>query len=307
MDSRSDASASYPFPPTPRRAQQPYGNPRAARRPTGTPLAGQSLRTGTLREGPGRPTGTPPVRPRPRTGGAPVAAPPVWDDTPYATTPGNAPATSVDTVDTVGTPADTPAGTGDAPAAGDKPQRKPGRDRYFDLLRAVALFRVVFYHLTGWAWLPIVFPSMGVMFALAGNLMARSLKRPAVQVIRGRMRRLLPPLWLLGAIGVTGMLLQGWGARRRRPPRLVVAAPHLLDRPAQRPAVRRGPVRHPRRHRRRLGGGTGRTPVVHPRLPLVRAAVAADPQGPAPAAMADDLRAHRPLGGLPVRLPRTPR
>ncbi|MFJ5561272.1 acyltransferase [Streptomyces sp. NPDC093250] len=88
--------------------------------------------------------------------------------------------------------------------------RQPARDRYFDLLRAVALFRVVLYHLMGWAWLPVVFPSMGVMFALAGNLMARSLKRPAVQVVRGRMRRLLPPLWLLGAIGVTGMLAQGW-------------------------------------------------------------------------------------------------
>ncbi|WP_031109525.1 acyltransferase family protein [Streptomyces sp. NRRL S-146] len=89
--------------------------------------------------------------------------------------------------------------------------KKPGRDRYFDLLRALALFRVVLYHLTGWAWLPLVFPSMGVMFALAGNLMARSLKRPAVQVIRGRMRRLLPPLWLLGVVGVTAMVLQGWG------------------------------------------------------------------------------------------------
>ncbi|PPS76805.1 hypothetical protein BZZ08_06601 [Streptomyces sp. MH60] len=90
-------------------------------------------------------------------------------------------------------------------------RRAPVRDRYFDLLRAVALFRVVLYHLMGWAWLPVVFPSMGVMFALAGNLMARSLKRPAVQVVRSRMRRLLPPLWLLGAVGVTGMVLQGWG------------------------------------------------------------------------------------------------
>jgi peptidoglycan/LPS O-acetylase OafA/YrhL len=87
----------------------------------------------------------------------------------------------------------------------------PVRDRYFDLLRALALFRVVLYHLTGWAWLPLVFPSMGVMFALAGNLMARSLKRPPGQVIRGRLRRLLPPLWLLGVIGVGGMVLQGWG------------------------------------------------------------------------------------------------
>ncbi|MFE7841648.1 acyltransferase [Streptomyces sp. NPDC057474] len=87
----------------------------------------------------------------------------------------------------------------------------PGRDRYFDLLRALALFRVVLYHLTGWAWLPLLFPSMGVMFALAGNLMARSLKRPALGVIRGRLRRLLPPVWLLGVVGVTGMVVQGWG------------------------------------------------------------------------------------------------
>ncbi|MFJ6083040.1 acyltransferase [Streptomyces sp. NPDC092369] len=98
-----------------------------------------------------------------------------------------------------------------APAADAAPKRAPVRDRYFDFLRAVALFRVVFYHLMGWSWLPVVFPSMGVMFALAGNLMARSLKRPAAQVVRSRMRRLLPPLWLLGAIGVTGMVLQGWG------------------------------------------------------------------------------------------------
>ncbi|MFJ9658563.1 acyltransferase [Streptomyces griseoflavus] len=112
-----------------------------------------------------------------------------------------------------GTDATDPADGSDDPSrtAGTGPAgRPPARDRYFDLLRAVALFRVVLYHLMGWAWLPVLFPSMGVMFALAGNLMARSLKRPAVQVVRGRMRRLLPPLWLLGAIGVSGMLAQGW-------------------------------------------------------------------------------------------------
>ncbi|GCB48887.1 acyltransferase [Streptomyces sp. NL15-2K] len=102
------------------------------------------------------------------------------------------------------------------PVTRDQPEilkpSSPVRDRYFDLLRALALFRVVLYHLMGWAWLPLVFPSMGVMFALAGNLMARSLRsRPPLHVVRGRMRRLLPPLWLLGAVGVTGMLAQGWG------------------------------------------------------------------------------------------------
>jgi len=40
--------------------------------------------------------------------------------------------------------------------------------------------------------------------------MVRSLKRPALSVIRGRLRRLLPPMWLFGAVVVPLMLLQGW-------------------------------------------------------------------------------------------------
>ncbi|MEU6226655.1 acyltransferase [Streptomyces sp. NPDC047042] len=87
---------------------------------------------------------------------------------------------------------------------------KPGRDRYLDLLRSIALVRVVVYHLFGWAWLTVVFPSMGVMFALAGSLMARSLKRPALGVIRGRIRRLLPPLWVFSVVALTLMFLGGW-------------------------------------------------------------------------------------------------
>ncbi|MGW6705569.1 acyltransferase family protein [Streptomyces sp. NPDC054956] len=93
------------------------------------------------------------------------------------------------------------------------PARRPGggRDRYFDFLRALALGRVVLYHNFNWAWLPLVFPSMGVMFALAGALMVRSLKKPAWTVIRGRLRRLLPPLWLFGVIVMSLWLLDGWG------------------------------------------------------------------------------------------------
>lgn len=88
--------------------------------------------------------------------------------------------------------------------------RKPGRDRYLDLLRAVALVRVVIYHIFGWAWLTILFPSMGVMFALAGSLMARSLARPALGVIRGRIRRLLPPMWAFALVVVPMMFALSW-------------------------------------------------------------------------------------------------
>ncbi|MEV5914458.1 acyltransferase family protein [Streptomyces chartreusis] len=95
-------------------------------------------------------------------------------------------------------------------AAPAPPPKKPGRDRYLDLLRSIALVRVVVYHLFGWAWLTVLFPSMGVMFALAGSLMARSLKRPAWGVIRGRVRRLLPPLWVFSAVALAMMFAGGW-------------------------------------------------------------------------------------------------
>ncbi|MGP3773005.1 acyltransferase family protein [Streptomyces sp. SDT5-1] len=98
---------------------------------------------------------------------------------------------------------------GPAPASPPAPAPS-GRDRYFDALRAVALVRVVTYHCFGWAWAGLVFPSMGVMFALAGSLMARSLQRPAFSVIRGRMRRLLVPFWVWGVFVVLAMLIHGW-------------------------------------------------------------------------------------------------
>ena len=85
------------------------------------------------------------------------------------------------------------------------------RNRYLDLLRAAAIIRVIVYHLFGWPWLSVVLPAMGVMFALAGSLTAASLdKRGAGSVITARLRRLLPPLWLLGLIAVPVMLALGW-------------------------------------------------------------------------------------------------
>jgi peptidoglycan/LPS O-acetylase OafA/YrhL len=94
------------------------------------------------------------------------------------------------------------------------PPRAPGkRYLYMDVLRAAALVRVVVYHVLGFAWIPIVFPAMGVMFAIAGSLMARSLDRGSGgRVLRSRVRRLLPALWGLGAVAVPVMLLQGWSS-----------------------------------------------------------------------------------------------
>ena len=87
------------------------------------------------------------------------------------------------------------------------------RDRYIDFIRALALVRVVVYHsLHNLAWLTIAFPSMGVMFALAGSLMAASLDRTGIVSVRRRLRRLLPPLWVLAVVAISIMLVVGWSS-----------------------------------------------------------------------------------------------
>ncbi|WP_405090811.1 acyltransferase [Micromonospora sp. NBC_01392] len=83
------------------------------------------------------------------------------------------------------------------------------RNRYLDLLRFLAILRVVTYHVTGYATLTLVFPAMAVMFALAGSLMAASLGRSGVSAVGRRLRRLLPSLWVLAAVFVPAMLLTG--------------------------------------------------------------------------------------------------
>ncbi|MBB5867612.1 peptidoglycan/LPS O-acetylase OafA/YrhL [Allocatelliglobosispora scoriae] len=95
------------------------------------------------------------------------------------------------------------------------PQR---RSRYLDALRAVAIVRVYLLHSLWLAWLPVVFPSMPIMFALAGYLTAVSLERGgSVKTITSRVRRLLPPLWLLAAVALPLMLLHGWITDPERP------------------------------------------------------------------------------------------
>lgn len=106
-----------------------------------------------------------------------------------------------------------PAAQAPSTGAGSARPGGGGRDRYIDSLRALALVRVVTYHLFGWVWLPILFPSMGIMFALAGSLMAASIDREQRHyafVLAKRLRRLLPPLWAMGLVLVPLMLWWGW-------------------------------------------------------------------------------------------------
>ncbi|GAA3773211.1 acyltransferase [Plantactinospora mayteni] len=102
------------------------------------------------------------------------------------------------------------------------------RNRYYDLLRSLAIVRVVVYHVTGWAFLTLAFPAMSVMFALAGALMASSLDRWGPSAVGRRLRRLLPSLWLLALIFVPAMLLTGLAPSWR----LVFWAVPLADAPS---------------------------------------------------------------------------
>ncbi|MFY1632922.1 acyltransferase family protein [Solwaraspora sp. WMMB335] len=100
------------------------------------------------------------------------------------------------------------------PVAGDgEPRHRPaGRSGYIDALRALAILRVYLLHTLWVTWLPMVFPAMPVMFALAGYLTAASLeRRKPLRVVGSRLRRLLPPLWALTVVAVPLMLARGWG------------------------------------------------------------------------------------------------
>ncbi|MFB9236671.1 glycosyltransferase [Plantactinospora siamensis] len=115
---------------------------------------------------------------------------------------------------------------GRALPAGPGPAARPAvRDRWFDTLRALALLRVFVYHMFGFGWLSLAFPAMGIMFALAGSLMAGSLDRSPRHAVAGRIRRLLPALWALGALLVPLMLWRGWPDRPAWPALLTWVVP----------------------------------------------------------------------------------
>jgi hypothetical protein len=90
---------------------------------------------------------------------------------------------------------------------------------------------VVAYHAFPYAWLELIFPSMGVMFALGGSLMVKSLDRNAGQAVRNRIRRLLPALWVMALILVPLMIHRGWPDRPSWPHLLLWLVP-VADPPA---------------------------------------------------------------------------
>ena len=119
--------------------------------------------------------------------------------TPRATAAPLPPASGVPVPPAVEVPL-TPTGGGearsDAPA---KPAKM--RDGSLDVMRAVALSRVVVWHAFGTAVISWIVATMPIMFFVAGSLLARSLDRMQLRVLyRKRMKRLLVPYWFFGGV-----------------------------------------------------------------------------------------------------------
>lgn len=86
--------------------------------------------------------------------------------------------------------------------------RKSPHNQFLDLVRTVAIIRVLAWHTYGFAWLSYLIASMPAMFFVAGSLMAHSLERTSVRkVLYARFRRLLIPLWAFGFVVLSGMIL----------------------------------------------------------------------------------------------------
>lgn len=82
-----------------------------------------------------------------------------------------------------------------------RPGRTRPRDGFLDALRAVAIVRVITWHAFGDPIISWVIATMPIMFFVAGSLLIRSLDaRPPLDVLRSRLRRLMLPFWMFGAI-----------------------------------------------------------------------------------------------------------
>jgi len=73
------------------------------------------------------------------------------------------------------------------------------RDPFLDVVRSIALLRVILWHSVAAAVLTYFVAAVPAMFFVTGSLLAKSMgSRPARTVVVDRVRRVLPPLWVYG-------------------------------------------------------------------------------------------------------------
>lgn len=84
-------------------------------------------------------------------------------------------------------------------ASGDL-HRTP-RDLTLDGLRSLAILRVITWHASGWEWTTWFISSVPAMFMVTGALLAQSFSKGNIkETLFKRFKRLLPPLWVYGAV-----------------------------------------------------------------------------------------------------------
>lgn len=87
------------------------------------------------------------------------------------------------------------------------------QDAHLRLLGPLALVGLVIYQAVGWAGISLALPSLPILAAVAGALVAASVDRSSLNpwpVLAGHVRRLLAPLWVLALVVVPVMLVRGW-------------------------------------------------------------------------------------------------
>ncbi|MGI8810622.1 MAG: acyltransferase family protein, partial [Acidimicrobiales bacterium] len=93
----------------------------------------------------------------------------------------------------------------------DAPRGAEGREAFLDVVRALAIVRVIAWHAFGLAWITYVVAAMPAMFFVTGSLLAKSFaRRPAGTVLVDRFRRLLVPLWAFGLVAWGAMAIGAW-------------------------------------------------------------------------------------------------
>ena len=93
----------------------------------------------------------------------------------------------------------------------DRGRPEAGRETFLDVVRAIAIVRVIAWHAFGLAAITYVVAAMPAMFFVTGSLLAKSLgRRPAPTVLVDRFRRLLVPLWAFGAFAWLAMAVAAW-------------------------------------------------------------------------------------------------
>ena len=107
-----------------------------------------------------------------------------------------------------------PAALGTTRPAVDVPRRPAappvdeGRDAFLDVVRAISIVRVMFWHALGFWWISWTFAAMPAVFYVAGAVLAKSLRKASCwTVVKARLRRLIPPYLAYVGIAMAAILL----------------------------------------------------------------------------------------------------